>query len=129
MRIMIDTNVIISAILKKGSIPDIVLNFACENHELILCDHIIEECYLVANRRFQTKIAVLDELFAKLRYELVPAPRVGSVEINDLKDQPIINAAISYNIDVLVSGDKHFLSLKIELPEILTPSGFNEKYI
>jgi putative PIN family toxin of toxin-antitoxin system len=129
MRIMIDTNVIISAILKKDSIPDIVLNNACENHELILCDYIIEECYDVANRRFISKLSVLDDLFAKLRYELVAAPRVGTVKISDVKDQPIINAAVSYDIDVLITGDKHFLSLKIEIPEILTPSAFNEKYI
>jgi len=52
MRIMIDTNVVISALLKQGSVPDIVLHDVCENHELILCDHIISEIYAVAKRRF-----------------------------------------------------------------------------
>jgi len=74
MRIMIDTNVLISAILKQGAVPDIVLHDVCENHELILCDHIISESYDVAKRRFPSKIDALDDLFAKLRYELVPAP-------------------------------------------------------
>lgn len=40
MKIMIDTNVIISSLLKQGSVPDIVLNYVCNNHDLILCDHI-----------------------------------------------------------------------------------------
>jgi len=48
MKIMIDTNVIISSLLKQGSVPDIVLNYVCNNHDLILCDHIINECYTVA---------------------------------------------------------------------------------
>jgi predicted nucleic acid-binding protein len=52
MRVMVDTNVIISAILKEESIPDVVLTDVCENHELIICDYIILECYTVAKRRF-----------------------------------------------------------------------------
>ena len=45
MRVMVDTNVIISAILKEGSLPDRVLNEVCENYELILCDYIINESW------------------------------------------------------------------------------------
>ena len=82
---MADTNVIISAILQEGSICDDILNDICENHELILCDYIIKESYDVANRKFPNKIRTLDKLFAKLRYELIPAPRVGQVKIADLK--------------------------------------------
>jgi predicted nucleic acid-binding protein len=70
MRVMVDTNVIISAILNEDSLSDTVLNEVCENHELILCDYIISECYDVAKRRFPMKIQVLDKLFAKLRFEL-----------------------------------------------------------
>ncbi|MFZ3386882.1 MAG: hypothetical protein WA120_06880 [Candidatus Hydromicrobium sp.] len=43
MRVMVDTNVIISAILNEDSLSDTVLNEVCENHELILCDYIISE--------------------------------------------------------------------------------------
>ena len=129
MRIMIDTNVIISAILKEGSVPDIVLNTACEHYNLILCDHIISECYDVAKKRFPTKIATLDLLLAKLRYELVPAPREGDVHIADVKDKPILNAAIEYGIDVLVTGDRHFFEVDIDRPEILKPSEFVEQYM
>lgn len=129
MRVMVDTNVIISAILKEGSLPDIVLNEVCENHDLILCDYLISECYDVAKRRFPMKIRVLDNLFAKLRYELVPAPRLGEIQMMDAKDQPILNAAVEYNIDVLVSGDKHFLKLDIRTPKICTPSEYRDLYI
>ena len=129
MRIMADTNVIISAILKEGSICDEILNDICENHELILCDYIINESYDVAKRKFPSKTYVLDKLFAKLRYELIPAPRVGKVEIQDIKDQPILNAAIAYDIDILVSGDGHFLELDIEIPEILSPTEYKDTYL
>jgi uncharacterized protein with PIN domain len=67
---MVDTNVIISAILKEESIPDVVLTDVCENHELIICDYIILECYTVAKRRFPQQIQVLDKLFASFATSL-----------------------------------------------------------
>ena len=126
---MIDTNVIISAMLKQGSLPALVLEYACENCDLILCDYIIDESYDVANKRFPQRLSVLDNIFAKLRYELVPAPRTGSIEIKDIKDQPILNAALAYDIDIIVTGDKHFLKLDIKYPEILSPADFHNKYV
>jgi putative PIN family toxin of toxin-antitoxin system len=126
---MIDTNVLISAILKEGSLLDIVVNEVAENQELILCDYIIKECYEVALKRFPLKVKIIDKLLAKLRYELVAAPRFGEIKINDVKDQPILNAAIEYNIDILITGDKHFLNIGIQIPEICTPSEYKRKYI
>ena len=128
MRIMIDTNVIVSAMLKKGSVPDLVLEYACENCDLVLCDHIINESYDVARKRFPNRLSVLDNIFAKLRYELVPAPRTGEIEMRDIKDQPILNAAITYDIDIIVTGDGHFSELGIERPEILKPADFLVRY-
>ena len=116
MRVMIDTNVIVSAMLKQGSIPDLVLGYACENCDLILCDHIIDESYDVAKKRFPQRLSALDNIFAKLRYELVPAPRTGEIKIQDIKDQPILNAAVTYDIDVIVTGDNHFLELELVRP-------------
>jgi predicted nucleic acid-binding protein len=49
---MIDTNVVISALLMQGSVPDIVLFDVCQNHELVLCNQIISEIREVAKRRF-----------------------------------------------------------------------------
>ncbi len=129
MRIMIDTNVIISSLIKQGSVPDIVLNHVCHNHDLILCDHIINECYTVVKRRFPNKIDVLDDLFAQMKYELLAAPRAGKVIITDVKDQPILNTAITHNVEILVSGDKHFLELGLDTPQIINPTEFKRLYI
>ena len=52
MRIMIDTNVIVSAVYNSKSKPAQVIHHACENHELVLCDYIIAECYDVITRKF-----------------------------------------------------------------------------
>jgi uncharacterized protein len=129
MRIMVDTNVVISALLKQGSVPDIVLFDVCENHELILCDQIINESYDVARRRFPNKLDTLEKFFTDLRYELVSSPKTGNIQMIDVKDQPILNAAITHKLDILITGDRHFLELDLEIPQIITPSEYKIRYI
>ena len=100
MKIMIDTNVLISAIHNPNSKPARVVRDVCEKHELVLCDYIIDECYDVVKRKFPQHIPVLDKLFASLGYTLVAAPR-GNANIADIKDAPILNAALQEDVDVM----------------------------
>ena len=50
MRIMIDTNVIISAILFPKSLPDRAVEKVLMEHHLILCSHIIDELHIVLRK-------------------------------------------------------------------------------
>ena len=125
MRIMIDTNVIVSAVYNQDSKPAKILHHVCENHELVICDYIIAECYDVITRKFPHHVVVFDKLLALAGYELVAAPREGQTLPNP-KDSPILNAAIIAGVDIIISGDKHFLSLEIEYPKILSAADFFE---
>lgn len=44
--------------------------------------------------------------------------------IRDAKDQPILNAAIVYGVDIILTGDKDFLSLDMEYPKTMAPHQF-----
>ena len=125
MRVMIDTNVILSAIYNPKSKPADVLRYVCEEHELVLCDYIIAECHDVITRKFPQNIAAFNNLLETLGYELVAAPREGLVMV-DPKDSPILNAAINANVDFIISGDKHFLALDLERPQVLSPAKYYE---
>jgi len=105
MKIMLDTNVLFSALLFPDSKPGKVLGLVAEKYNLILCDHIKSELCDVSARKSPILLDALDAL---------PDP----------KDQPILNAAIFNDVDIIITGDKHFLKLNIERPEILTPSDF-----
>jgi putative PIN family toxin of toxin-antitoxin system len=129
MRVMVDTNVFISALLIPGSVPDLVLFDVYQNHELVLCNRIISEIHEVARRRFPQKVAVMDDLFATLRYDLVPETITVNVQMTDIKDQPILNAAINANVDLLITGDQHFLSLKPKIITVVTPSEYKNRYL
>jgi predicted nucleic acid-binding protein len=45
MKIMIDSNVLVSAVYNPRSKPACAVRDVCENHDLMLCDHIVAECY------------------------------------------------------------------------------------
>jgi len=123
MRVMIDTNVIVSAVYNPKSKPADVLRHVCENHELVLCDYIIAECYDVIMRKFPQHTIVFDGLLASPGDELFAAPPKG-LEIPDTKDSPILNAAIIADVDVIISGDNHFLSLDMQRPLVLSPNNY-----
>lgn len=124
MRVMVDTNIIISTLLFPSSLPAKVLLHVANNHELILCDHIVVEIRDVVARKRSDLLADVDVLLAQLPHELVMAPKEPSKLISDPKDQPILNAAIMAGVDVVISGDKHFLKLDLERPKTMSVADF-----
>lgn len=44
--------------------------------------------------------------------------------MRDEKDQPILNAAILYDVDIILTGDKDFLSLDMDHPKCMTVAQF-----
>jgi putative PIN family toxin of toxin-antitoxin system len=128
MKVMIDTNIFVSAVLFPKSIPAKAVRIACESHHLILCNHIIDECYDVIGRKFPQQISSLDKLLSIMVCETVVAPRSPNDLISDPKDAPILNAAILHEVDVIISGDKHFLELNMAHPKTMKAADFLATY-
>ena len=124
MKILADTNVIISALLYPQSKPSLALLHAARYHELILSDFNIAELRDTVNEKFPEKNSDLDVLFAVLAFDIVPAPKSPNKLIADPKDSPILNAAILADVDIIISGDKHFLNLSMTHPRVLTPAQY-----
>ncbi len=51
MRILIDTNILFSALIRPGSTPARALLYAAENHQLVLCDRNIAELRDILGRK------------------------------------------------------------------------------
>lgn len=130
MRVLIDTNVLISAALNPNSIPSQAYQKAASypNRGLI-CEQNVDELKRIFNKKFPSRLAALDKFLsaALLTLELVPTPSDEMVEeslIRDVKDRPILRVAIEAQADVLLTGDKDFLESGVEHPAIMTPAGF-----
>ena len=132
MRIMLDTNIFISMIFFPSAQTRELARRLTESHQIVVCDYVIEELRLVTERKFTAKRKFLDRFFMELPFELVYTPKELDLnefpEMRDVKDSPILATAIMEGIDVFLTGDKDFLVLDVETPEILTMKDFLEQY-
>lgn len=132
MRILIDTNIALSAILwPRGRTAD-ALKFAVLNDFTIcLCTFSIDEMRLVVKRKFPDKTPVLEQFLSEFSFELLLTPAVLPQDlpsIRDMNDLPILASAIVGDVDVLLTGDKDFDAVDVERPAILTPAKFMQLY-
>lgn len=129
---MLDTNIFISMIFFPSAQTRELARRLTESHQIVVCDYVIEELRLVTERKFPTKRKSLDRFFMELPFELVYTPKELDLnefpEMRDVKDSPILATAIMEGIDVFLTGDKDFLVLDVETPEILTMKEFLEQY-
>lgn len=132
MRVMIDTNIFISMIFFPSNQTRELAKRLTNEHQIVVCDYVIEELRLVVERKFPAKRKFLESFFLELPFELVYTPKSLDLEIfpemRDTKDSPILATAIMEDVDVLLTGDKDFLVLDVETPEILTMTEFLQKY-
>lgn len=124
MRILIDTNILFSALLFPHSTPAKALSYAAMYHRIVLCDSNIPELKEILRRKAPRYLPAAEVLLTALSYELIPAVNHMEKLIRDVKDQPILNAAIAANVDIIVTGDKDFLSLKLKHPQCITAAEF-----
>lgn len=61
MRIMIDTNVLISMIFFPSLKMEELINRISYEHTIILCSHVVEELNRVTKRKFGHKLHAVDE--------------------------------------------------------------------
>ena len=132
MRVLIDTNVLISAALSKNGTPfqAYVKAASYPNHGLI-CEQNVDEMKRIFNKKFPNRLAALDKFLsmALMTLELVPIPtdeNISEAKIRDVKDRPILRAAIEAKADILLTGDKDFLESGLENPMIMTSAEFVE---
>jgi len=128
---MVDTNVLVSALLFPNERMSELLYMVTTEHSLVLSSYIIEELLNVTQRRFPDKVDAVKLLLSKLPYELVITPKQldpGLFEIRDEMDYPVLYSAVKEGVDVFITGDKDFFGLDIIKPIIIDPSGFLRKF-
>lgn len=132
MRILIDTNVLISAALFPDSVPyRAYVKAATDPNCGLICEQNVDELKRVFNKKFPNRLSALDKFLssALLTLELVPVPTdedISETKVRDIQDRPILRSAIQAKADILLSGDKDFLEAGLEAPAVMTPAEFLE---
>ena len=132
MRIMLDTNVLISILIFDSKNLKKLLKNITDNHKLVLSSYVVDELKEVIKRKFNNKIYSLEEFLYNLPFEIYYTPENiindKFVAMRDIKDEPVLYSSIVSDVDILITGDKDFKDINIEKTEILTPSEFLKKY-
>lgn len=124
MRVMLDTNVLITVLLSSKRMNELLTDI-CEKHTLVLSPYILDELKEVVIKKFPKRSKKLENILSEVSYELVEnmTPK-KQFKIRDPKDIPVITGAINGRVDVLITGDKDFDEVKLSNLKIIKPSEY-----
>ena len=108
MKILIDTNILISSVLFPNSKIAKVVLYVSDYYEIVLTKQIIDEFRRIIKKKFCSKIKESEELLNELEFELLDDNYLEKIKIRDPNDQIILNSAVENNVDYLLTGDKDF---------------------
>jgi putative PIN family toxin of toxin-antitoxin system len=134
MKIFIDTNIIISSILKPESVPSQAFIKAVSSpNQAFVCQQNIDELIRIFEKKFPAKLPILQKFLdsATPKLKIVPtseAEVMSEKNIRDVKDRPILRSALSIDADILLTGDKDFLESSVKKPKILNAKDFVESF-
>ena len=130
MRVFVDTNIVISALLFPNGKTAKVFSHLLRKHTVIISSYIREECKEVFEKKFPTKMKQLEIFFYGINFEEFATPdKIDGQKypnMRDVKDLPVLASAILSDSDILLTGDKDFADVKIDRPLIFTPTRYFE---
>ena len=107
MKVMLDTNVLASAVATRGLCAD-VLRAVLAEHELVICPQIISELQRVLKDKFALPRPLVND-FIRLEREdslLCEPGDLPRIKLKDKDDLGILSAAVGGGVNVIVTGDK-----------------------
>ncbi|MDD5472672.1 MAG: putative toxin-antitoxin system toxin component, PIN family [Candidatus Methanoperedens sp.] len=114
-RLVIDTNVFVSALISTRSIPALLLDEAEKKYTLFISKEILDEVEEVISRKkfgFSTqKISSAMEAILSFSEIINPEIKVDVIK-SDPDDNKILECAIACKASYIVSGDSHLLDLR-----------------
>ncbi len=133
LRVVLDTNVLLSGIAYPASVPGRILTaWRHGSVDVLLSAHILDELRRVLPRlaqRHGLSAAEIDDLVDALSIQaevIEPLPGVDA-ELRDPDDQPVLGTLLAArqtsSADYLITGDKDLLALADRYP-IVTPAMF-----
>ena len=132
MKAVLDTNVLISAVIATGTPHDVVVKGYTNEYQIVASVptlvefrqtlHKYPERFELTEEEIQTEVETL-RYFAEF---VVPDEEITVVEA-DPDDNKFLEAAVAGNTDCVVSGDQHLLDLEsFRGIDIVTPREFFE---
>jgi putative PIN family toxin of toxin-antitoxin system len=128
MRVVLDTNVVISALMFGGNPREILQRAIRGDLRLCISEEMLSELGAVLQRpKFGFPVTMVNQILSELAAiaELVvPSEEVSQIN-SDPADNRVLECAVEAGAEYVMSGDKHLLELgQYSRIKILTPSQF-----
>ena len=126
MRVLLDTNVLVSAYATRGLCED-VMRLVLAEHEMLVAEVVLAEFERVLREKLGVPASLVDQASVLLRAQtIVPRPaRPAPVDIADSDDAWVLASAIEGGADIVVTGDRDLLDIAEQAPVSITdPRGF-----
>ena len=132
LKVVFDTNIFVSAAMFPGGLPEELLKTAFSGGFLLgVSKDILEELSIVYLRKFHLSRESVNEQIKRILKNAVFVEGTERIDIvkADKSDNKILECAVDYKADVLVSGDSHLLQIKkYKGIAILRPAEFMNLY-
>lgn len=122
MKIMLDTNVLISAFVFGGQTGHLLRILFDSEHELYVSDYIDQEFIEKLRDKWPKLTENVYNLYHQLDINFCKSTEEVLGQVRDIKDIPVLSDALYHHIDVILTGDKDFLEAEIEYPLIYSPA-------
>jgi putative PIN family toxin of toxin-antitoxin system len=132
LRVVLDTNVLVSGLAYPGSVPGRILNAWQQGGlDVVLSKYILDEMVRVLPRlsRIQLSPAEVRDLADSFLFMAEIVEPSGEVDeaLRDKADGPVLGTLLAAQADYLITGDKDLLALA-EQYSIVTPAVFWERH-
>ncbi|MGE3692785.1 MAG: putative toxin-antitoxin system toxin component, PIN family [Novosphingobium sp.] len=128
LRVVLDTNVLVSGLVYPASIPGRILGaWRARSLGIVLSRYIIDEMVRVLprlshNKRSEAEVRDLAESLWFLWDVIVPE-EAHEPDLRDAKDQAVLATLTTSGADYLITGDKDLLALSGKYP-VVSPAEF-----
>lgn len=122
MRIMLDTNVLISAFVFGGKTGRLLMQLLDSEHELYISEYVDQEFKDKMQMKWPDKAEKIYQLYHTMSFNFCKSTKERLGKLRDAKDIPVLSDAIVETIDLILTGDKDFLEADLENPLVFSPA-------
>ena len=134
MKVVLDTNVLISWVFGKGSAINLMVEEVLTGHQLFACDEILDEVSeKLASPRLQKYIDSerARQLVARYTSKATRLEVINHLQVcRDPDDDIVLALAVTAEADCIITGDNDLLILHpYQNIQIVTPATFTDKFL
>ena len=129
MKIMLDTNVLISAFIFGGKVRNALKILFETDCEIFISEYVDNEFKRILQEKWSDRADKIYSLYRSMDFVFCSSTSEILGHLRDEKDIPVLSDAIYHDADILLTGDKDFLESGIGKPKIISPSDLLENFL